>query len=191
MAPISLLVVVGVAAAAIAGRVPARAKTKRWCDGFDFPVGPPDGEGYYDAQPFREHDHLGSDWNGNGGGDTDLGDPVHSVAGGRVVFAEDVGGGWGNVVRIVHRCEDGKVESVYAHLDVIAVSVGERVERGDVIGSIGDAHAEYVPHLHFELRNEVGLPIGSGYGEEARGYLDPTAFILSHRPQSQRRVERQ
>lgn len=184
VAPIVAVVVVAAVAIVSVGsaRGPARARTKPWCDGFDFPVGPPDAEGYYDAQPFGVSEHLGNDWNGNGGGDTDLGDPVHSAAGGRVVFAQDVGGGWGNVVRVVHRCDHGKVETLYAHLDTIDVEVGARVERGQTIGTIGDAHGEYVPHLHFELRGKIGLPIGAGYGSETAGYLDPTAFILAHRP---------
>lgn len=37
-------------------------------DGFDFPVGKPDADGYYNAQDFQENYHLGEDWNGNGGG---------------------------------------------------------------------------------------------------------------------------
>src|SRR5262245_5899247 len=72
-------------------------------DGFDFPVGPPDARGYYDAQPFGQDQHLGSDWNGVRGGDTDLGDPVYAVADGVVSSAAHEGEGWGNVVRVVHR----------------------------------------------------------------------------------------
>jgi murein DD-endopeptidase MepM/ murein hydrolase activator NlpD len=180
----SLLVVViaAVVATGASTRTPARVKSRPWCDGFDFPVGAPDAEGYYDAQPFGESEHLGSDWNGNGGGDTDLGDPVHSVAGGRVVFAADVGGGWGNVVRIVHRCESGTVESLYAHLDDVGVVAGARVERGETIGRVGDAGGQYVAHLHFELRRTPGLPLGAGYGNDTSGHVDPTAFILAHRP---------
>lgn len=54
-------------------------------DGFDFPVGKPDAKGYYDAQSFGKNNHLGSDWNGNGGGNSDFGDDVFSIADG-VVF---------------------------------------------------------------------------------------------------------
>ena len=39
-------------------------------DGFDLPVGKPDGEGYYKARGYRPNGHLGEDWNGKGGGDT-------------------------------------------------------------------------------------------------------------------------
>jgi murein DD-endopeptidase MepM/ murein hydrolase activator NlpD len=168
--------------ASAAPHAPTRAFDGPACDGFDLPVGPPDADGYYDAQPFGQNDHLGNDWNGNGGGDSDHGDPVFSVASGWVVFAEDLGGGWGNVVRVVHHCGDDTVESIYAHLATIAVAPGSRVGRGDPIGAIGDAGGLYPAHLHLELRSVAGLPIGAGYGRDARAHLDPTAFIASHRP---------
>jgi len=150
------------------------------CDGFDFPVGAPDAVGYYDAQPFGTNDHLGNDWNGNGGGDSDLGDPVHAVAAGIVTEAIDRGGGWGNVVRITHACGD-RVESLYAHLDTMEVTIGATVTRGQRVGTIGTASGQYRAHLHFELRDRY-LPIGGGYDSVHTGYLDPKAYIERHRP---------
>src|SRR5439155_21319739 len=67
-------------------------------DGFDFPIGKPDAEGYYKARGFRSRGHLGEHWDGVRGGDTDLGDPIYSVADGLVVFARDCHMGWGNVL---------------------------------------------------------------------------------------------
>jgi murein DD-endopeptidase MepM/ murein hydrolase activator NlpD len=164
------------------GPTSSASTTSTPCGGFDFPVGPPDAEGYYDAQPFGANSHLGSDYNGNGGGDSDLGDPVHAVAPGEVVLAEDLGDGWGNVVRVVHRCDDRMVESLYAHLDVLYVTTGMTIGRGTTLGEIGTAHGQYLAHLHFELRETVGMPTGGGYGDDASGYVDPTAFIRAHRP---------
>jgi murein DD-endopeptidase MepM/ murein hydrolase activator NlpD len=143
----------------------------------DFPVGP---RGYYDAQHFGENDHLGEDWNGVGGGDSDLGDPVRAIADGEVSFAADVGGGWGNVVRVIHRASGATLESLYAHLDAIEVRVGDRLRRGERLGTIGTAHGRYPAHLHLELRDRE-LPLGHGYGTDRRGYLDPSAFIRAHR----------
>jgi murein DD-endopeptidase MepM/ murein hydrolase activator NlpD len=154
------------------------------CSGFDFPVGPPDASGYYDAQPFGKNDHLGNDWNGNGGGDSDLGDPVHAIAAGVVSVAIDHGGGWGNVVRVVHACSavsGREVESLYAHLETIDVQPGQRIDRGQRIGTIGTAGGQYRAHLHFELRARPGMELGGGYSKDTAGYLDPTAFILDHR----------
>ena len=153
----------------------------RACGGFDFPVGPPDGRGYYDAQPFGQDRHLGSDWNGVGGGNSDLGDPVHSIADGVVTAADDLGGGWGRVVRVVHRCGADRPEALYAHLDQVAVAPGQAVTRGQVLGTIGTAGGRYPAHLHLELRDRPGLPVGSGYGAATGGYLDPTRFIRDHR----------
>lgn len=151
------------------------------CGGFDFPVGPPDAAGYYDAQPFGANEHLGNDYNGNGGGDTDLGDPVHAIARGEVVLAEDLGGGWGNVVRVVHACDGVMVESIYAHLDKMHVGAGDAIDRGGLVGTIGTAGGQYLAHLHLELRDVIGRPIGGGYGE-IEAHVDPTAFIRAHRP---------
>ncbi len=158
-------------------------------DGFDFPVGPPDAQGYYDAQPFGgEWRHLGNDWNGDGGGDSDLGDPIHSIAHGLVTDAHDRGGAWGGVVMISHRLADpdggpdSLVESLYAHLQRIDVEVGETVTRGQQLGTMGNVGGLYKAHLHLELRSRPGLPLGGGYGDPGDRYLDPTAFIRARRP---------
>lgn len=149
-------------------------------DVLDFPVGPPDAKGYYDAQPFGRNHHLGSDWNGVGGGNTDYGDPVYAIGNGQVTEVHDHGGGWGLVVRIAHPQKRGCLESLYAHLSESSVEVGQTVERGDQIGAIGDAGGQYYAHLHFEIRVKVGLPLGGGYGH-ARGHIDPTETIRESR----------
>lgn len=157
-----------------------------FADGFDFPVGPPDAKSYYNANPFGTDQHLGDDWNGVGGGNTDLGDPVYSIAHGLVVESRDHGAGWGKVIRIIHRTNSAKVkgsqESLYAHLDTMIVSTGTIVKRGQQIGTIGTADGAYLAHLHLEIRTEVGLPLGGGYASDTSGYTDPSAFIHAHRP---------
>ena len=151
-------------------------------DGFDFPVGKPNGEGYYDAQNFGINRHLGEDWNGKDGGDTDLGDTIYAIANGKISFAEDLKGGWGKVIRIVHQLpEEKQIESLYAHCDQILVNENSYVKKGDPIGTIGTADGKYLAHLHFEIRSEVGMPIGQGYSANSGGYLNPTKFIQENR----------
>ena len=151
-------------------------------DGFDFPVGNPNAKNYYNAQKFGVNNHLGDDWNGIGGGNTDLGDPIYSIGNGYVSSAKNINGGWGNVIRIVHYIEkDNQVESLYAHCDEIFVEKGDYVEKGQKIGTIGNNDGNYLAHLHFELRNEIGKPIGGGYSSITKGYLDPTKFIKNNR----------
>lgn len=154
-------------------------------DGFDFPVGPPDAKGYYNAQGFQKNNHLGEDWNGVGGGNTDKGDPVYSIAIGQVASVEDAGPGWGNVVRVLHNVgtlEKPKViESLYAHLDRMEVHTGQTLKRGQRIGTIGDAHGAYWAHLHFEMRWKPEMPLGGGYSQDTTGFLVPTKYIKAHR----------
>ena len=61
----------------------------KMADGFGLPVGLDNGKRYYKARGYRPNGHLGEDWNGVGGGNTDLGDPVHTVGNGLVVYARD------------------------------------------------------------------------------------------------------
>jgi hypothetical protein len=154
-------------------------------DGFDFPVGDGEATRYYIARKFGEVDHQGEDWNGRGGGNSDLGDDVLTIANGLVIFAGDEGEGWGNVVRVLHNtgttAKPRYIESVYAHLDKMLVAEGQKVYRGGRIGTIGTAHGRYIAHLHLEIRNQTGKGIGGGYGPPD-GYLDPSVFIRANRP---------
>ena len=151
-------------------------------NGFDFPVGKPDAKEYYNAQKFETNNHLGDDWNGVGGGNTDLGDPIYSIANGYISHAENIYGGWGNVIRIVHYINKTKrVESLYAHCNETIVQKGDYVIKGQKIGTIGSNNGQYLAHLHFEIRSEVGMPIGGGYSSNTKGYLNPTEFIKKNR----------
>ena len=151
-------------------------------NGFDYPVSKPDGEGYYNAQKFGENNHLGDDFNASTGGNTDLGDPVYATANGVVTFADDVKGGWGNIIRILHQLPNGTmVESLYGHCDTILVQKDQWIKKGDQIGTIGTAHGHYTAHLHFEIRTNIELQIGPGYAQDKSGYTDPTAFIEANR----------
>lgn len=153
-------------------------------DGFDFPVGDGEAEGYYNAQGFMKNNHLGDDWNAVTGGNSDLGDPIYSISNGYVSKVADEGSGWGNVVRVVHYHPNLKhpyVESVYAHCDTILVTEGQSVSRGDQIATIGNADGVYYAHLHLELRYAIGEDIGGGYSYDTTGFLNPTAFIKANR----------
>ena len=149
---------------------------------FDYPVGKPNGKGYYNAQPFGKNLHLGDDWNAVTGGNSDLGDPIYVIADGYVNFAEDYYSGWGNIIRVWHQKKDGQiVESFYAHCQEMLVKVGQFVKKGDKIGTIGNVDGTYYAHLHFEIRDDIELPVGGGYSDDIKGYLNPTSFIKANR----------
>jgi murein DD-endopeptidase MepM/ murein hydrolase activator NlpD len=158
----------------------------RLADGFDFPVGKPDAQGYYKARGFRQHGHLGEDWDGVGGGDTDLGDPIYSIGDGVVVFARDCHMGWGNVVIVRHAFREGgltkNIDSLYGHLDKILVRRGQGVKRGQQIATLGNAHGLYDAHLHLEVRKNIEIGMSRAkFAQDFSNYYDPSEFILSHR----------
>lgn len=158
----------------------------RLSDGFDFPVGKPDAQGYYKARGFRSHGHLGEDWDGVGGGDTDLGDPIYSIGDGVVVFARDCHMGWGNVVIVRHAFREGgvtqNIDSLYGHLQKILVRPGQKVRRGDQIATLGNAHGLYDAHLHLEIRKNIEIGMSRAkFAQDYSNYYDPSQFILSHR----------
>ena len=149
-------------------------------DTFDYPVGKPHAKGYYDAQPFTKNYHLGEDWNAVTGGNSDLGHPIYAIANGRVVEAQDYGGAWGNIIRIVHKLENRPypyIESLYAHSQEMLVKEGQFIKRGEQIATIGNCDGIYYAHLHLELRHQVGMPLGGGYSPDTTGYLEPKVFI--------------
>jgi murein DD-endopeptidase MepM/ murein hydrolase activator NlpD len=144
-------------------------------------MGAENGAMTYNAQKFRLNRHLGDDLNGIGGGDSDLGDPVHAAGFGQVVFANDAGPGWGNMVILAHRIgpPDSRrvIQTVYAHLQDVSVQVGQVLQRGDCLGSVGNAGGRYLAHLHFEVREGPFVQAGVGYADSPLNRLDPQTIL--------------
>jgi murein DD-endopeptidase MepM/ murein hydrolase activator NlpD len=76
------------------------------------------------------------------------GSPVTAVSDGVVVYT-GWSGGYGNLVRVRHA---NGVESWYAHLSSIDVTVGDDVRAGDRLGAVGSTGNSTGPHLHLEIR---------------------------------------
>lgn len=155
-------------------------------DGFDFPVGAADAHGYYKARGFSLGNYPGEDWDGVGGGKSDFNDSVHSIGDGLVVYARDAHLGWGNVVIVRHQFrERGALQTVdafFGHLNVMRVRPGDRVTRGEEVGTIGTAHGLYPAHLHFEVRKNLDIGINrASFPRNYSCYYDPTKFIAGHR----------
>jgi len=159
----------------------------RLADGFDFPVGKPDAVGYHKARGYFPNGHLGEDWNGNGGGDSDLGAPIYACARGVVIFSANIGVGWGNciIVRHIYRELDGRVamvDSLYAHLHQRVSKVHDLVEKGQLVGTMGGNNGMYFVHLHFEMRKDLRVGMNrSQFPRDNSVYYSPTAFINAHR----------
>lgn len=86
-----------------------------------------------------------------------FGTPVHAAADGEVVFADadktSLFSPWslfyGNMILIRHA--DG-VHTLYAHLSVVDVRLGQQVKAGQKIGEVGQTGGATGSHLHFEVR---------------------------------------
>jgi len=76
------------------------------------------------------------------------GSPIYATADGTVSFA-GYRGGYGNMVLINHGYG---FETCYAHLSRFAVSSGQWVKRGQVIGYMGRTGRATGTHLHYEVR---------------------------------------
>jgi septal ring factor EnvC (AmiA/AmiB activator) len=109
----------------------------------DWPV---DGTILYSFGRVRTPNNATLRWNGVGIA-APLGTPVHAIADGEVLTAEMLGS-YGNCVVMSH----GDDVSAYCSLGRIMVEKGQRIAKGQQIGTVGVADADLGPRLHFEIR---------------------------------------
>jgi murein DD-endopeptidase MepM/ murein hydrolase activator NlpD len=81
------------------------------------------------------------------------GTPIYVVDDGVITFAA-YQGTYGNLVKVSH---GNGVETWYAHCDTMLVKIGDVVEKGDQIATVGDTGRATGYHLHFEVRKN-GVP---------------------------------
>ena len=55
---------------------------------------------------------------------------------------------FGNYVKLKH---NGKIKTLYGHLESVAVKTGAKVKRGDVIGYMGNTGRSTGTHLHYSV----------------------------------------
>jgi len=107
------------------------------------------------------------------------GTPIYAAAAGTVVasgcdsaYCDRPGnpglGGCGNYVKLQHR---GNVGTMYCHMVERAVSVGDTVAAGQVIGFVGSTGNSSGPHLHFQVH------LTPPFSNESA--VDPVAFLRS------------
>ena len=153
-------------------------------DSFVTPLRPPDGDGVFISLPFLEEGHLGEDWT-TAKGDAALGEPVCSVGDGWVAVAHDFENAWGKVIFVDYRLGPNRyppfVEVMYAQLQTMDVATGDFVKAGQKIGTVGNAGGIYQAHLHWEVRQTVGLGLGLGFSQNRDGWLGPSEFLGAHR----------
>lgn len=100
------------------------------------------------------------------------GTPVYATGDGRIERADNQSTGYGNHIRVDHGYG---YTTLYGHLYKYNVRVGQKVQRGDVIGYVGSTGRSEAPHLHYEIfkDGERINPINFYYGN-----LSPEEFNL-------------
>ncbi len=77
------------------------------------------------------------------------GTPIYSSGAGTVKKIHRSRRGYGNTVTIDHGFG---YETFYAHIKDINVTKGQKVTRGQIIGTVGNTGKSTAPHLHYEVR---------------------------------------
>ena len=131
--------------------------------------------------------HIGIDWKATSGS------PVYAAHDGIVFEAygnhsNAVEGkiGYGNRIKLRAREGQKGYETVYAHLNEVFVSVGDKIRAGQKIGTVGDTGFSSAPHLHFGIRflwfcNDSGVetPCEVIDGDNGMmGWVDPVKYLI-------------
>lgn len=90
-----------------------------------------------------------------------VGTKIKATMDGKVVYAGWNNEGYGNLVIV----ENGPYRTYFAHLSEIPVSVGEKVNAGQLVGISGNTGNSTGPHLHYEVRKNGA-------------HIDPSKFTL-------------
>ncbi len=149
-------------------------------------MGKPDAVGYHKARGLTPNGHLGEDWDGDGGGNTDLGDPIYVIGHGIVVLARDMR--WAGATSSScatptasrrKAARSRRSTAFTATWTRSSSSEGEQVTRGQQIATMGTAHGLYDAHLHFEIRKNITVGMyRSAFPRDFTTYYDPTQFVL-------------
>ncbi|MDP9698856.1 hypothetical protein J2T16_001753 [Paenibacillus intestini] len=117
----------------------------------------------------RGVDLVTEPWNG----------PVSAFLEGTVRFATEgrTGSGFGGYGLTVALEDHRGYLHCYGHLSRIAVNVGQRVRKGQLIGYQGSTGQSTGPHVHYEIR-KTSSP-SYGYTASEDGVVEPTAYLLN------------
>jgi murein DD-endopeptidase MepM/ murein hydrolase activator NlpD len=96
--------------------------------------------------------------------------PIEAIADGVVVGSSVADGSWGTHVTIEHDINGVIYRSSYAHMQAgsMGLSLGDTVERGQVVGLVGNTGQSFGAHLHFTIQNASGT------------FLNPLPWLQEH-----------
>ena len=133
----------------------------------------------YRIDPFTKKPrmHKGMDFTAS------RGTPIFATGNGIVKRADNRASGYGKHIRIDHGF--GYV-SLYAHLSKYNVKRGQKVNRGDIIGYVGNTGRSAGPHLHYEIIKDGSKinPLNFYYGNLSPQEFDKLLNIANQENQS-------
>jgi len=101
-------------------------------------------------------------------------DYIKSMADGVVRVSKMNEGGYGNYVVVEH----DTYCSLYAHLELRSVKVGDNIKEGHIIGTMGETGAAFGIHLHFDIRYCSYNQFWERWSNrEPKHSADPVAFL--------------
>jgi len=83
------------------------------------------------------------------------GTPIQAAADGEVIFSGWGPNGYGRIIILQHQAE---VVTIYAHNQENLVRLGQHVQQGEPIATVGQSGRATGNHLHFEVRHKA-IPI--------------------------------
>ncbi|OAB34271.1 hypothetical protein PMSD_14995 [Paenibacillus macquariensis subsp. defensor] len=105
---------------------------------------------------------------------------LYAFVAGEVTHAKEgtKGSGFGGYGIVVAIKDDKGYLHCYAHLSMVTVKVGQRVERGQMVGRQGNTGVSTGAHLHYEIRKKC-MP-SFGYTETESGVVEPTKYLQDY-----------
>lgn len=121
--------------------------------------------------------HGGIDFSGP------IGLGIYATGDGEVIKIQKAKNGYGNNILIDHGYG---YKTRYAHLDEIYVKKGDKVKRGQEIGTMGNTGKSTAPHLHYEVikNNKTVNPINFFYNDLTPEEYDKILELSQHPSQT-------
>lgn len=112
-----------------------------------------------------------------------IGTEIYCTGDGKVADTDHLGPGYGRNVIVDHGFG---YQTIYAHMKEIFVKKGQRVKRGDVLGTVGNSGLSTAPHLHYEVvKNGVKVdPVNYFYNDLTPEEYEQVIELASRHNQS-------
>lgn len=126
--------------------------------------------------------HEANDINLNGGGNSDLGQPLFAVADGEISSVHTHTGSptFGKHLHLKFNIDGKDYWAHYAHCNEILVTEGTKVKKGDKIATCGNSGTTFA-HLHFAIKNQpTGVDGLAKTSEDLKKWENPIEFIKKH-----------